>query len=229
MLPRRLAHLRLGHAAQRKQRPRQLLLRQPEEKVRLVLGQVRRPLQNPAPALLVVLVHRVVAGGDALRADAARRLQQLIELEMVVAERAGNRRAPGQVLIDKRPHHVALEPLLLVDHVIRNAQVLGHVPRVVHIVNGTAAARLRRVRNAVLACEPRLIPKMQRQPDDALRRERARIAAAVEESTPPDMATAIVVGSVIDHDLSALARSLLSLELPHHVQIALFVDRQRPD
>ena len=89
---------------QRKQRVRQLLLRKPEEKIRLVLGQIRRPLQNPAPALRVVFVHRVVAGGDALRADAARRLQQLVELEMVVAERAGNRRASRA---DTRPQTAA--------------------------------------------------------------------------------------------------------------------------
>ena len=138
-----------------------------------------------------------MAGGDALRADAARRLQQLVELDVVVAERAGNRRAPREILIDKRPHHIALEPLLLIHHVIGNAQVLGHAPRVIHVVERTAAARLRRIGNAVLARQPRLIPKLQREPDDRVResaaRTRARIAAAVEESTPPDMATAMVV------------------------------------
>jgi len=151
---------------------RQLLLREAEEKIRLVLGQILGPLQNPAPAPLVVLVHRVVAGGDALRANAARRLQQLIELQMVVAERAGNRRAPGQILVDKRPHHVALEPLLLVDDVIRNPQVLGHAPRVINIIQRAAAARFGRVGNAVLAGQPRLVPKMQGEADDAHARVR---------------------------------------------------------
>ena len=103
-----------------------------------------------------------------LRADAPRRLQQLVELQVVVAERAGNRRAPGQVLGDKRPHHIALEPLLLVDHVVGNAQVLGHAARVVHIVERAAAARLRRVGNAVLAGQPRLVPELQRQPHDCV-------------------------------------------------------------
>jgi hypothetical protein len=42
-----------------------------------------------------------VAGGDAAGADGARGLEQLVELEVVVAERAGNRRAAGEVLVDE--------------------------------------------------------------------------------------------------------------------------------
>ena len=123
----------------------------------------------------------------------ARGLQQLVELEMVVAERAGNRRAPGQILIDKGPHHILLEALLLVDDVIGNAQVLGHAARVVHIIERTAAAGLGRIGNAVLAGETRLVPELQREADHVCRPQWASIAAAVEESTPPDMATAMVV------------------------------------
>src|ERR1700733_14971434 len=101
MSPRRLAHLGLGHVAQREKRPRKLFLRQPEEKIRLVLGQISRSLQDPALTRWIKLVHRVVAGRNPLSSDAARRLEQLIELDVVVAQRAGNRRASRQILIDK--------------------------------------------------------------------------------------------------------------------------------
>ncbi len=152
--------------SQRKQRVRQLRLRQAEEEVGLVLGEIRRPLQNPALARGVILVDRVVSGGNRIRADGSRRLQQLVELQMVVAERAGNRRAPGEVLRHKRPHHILLEALLLVHHVVGNAEVLGHAPRVVHVVERAAAARLGRVGNPMLARQPRLIPELEREADN---------------------------------------------------------------
>ena len=73
---------------------------------------------------------------------------------------------PARYSDDKRPHHIVLEPLFLVHHVIGNAQVLGHAARVVHIVERAAAARLGRIGNAVLARQPRLIPKLQREADN---------------------------------------------------------------
>ena len=74
------AHFRLGQPAQWKERVRKLLLRQAKEKVGLILRQILGALQNPASALRVELVHRIVAGGDALRPNRARGLEQLIEL-----------------------------------------------------------------------------------------------------------------------------------------------------
>ena len=135
-------------------------------------------------------------------ADAARGLEQLVELEMVVAERARDRRASGEILANKRPHHILLEALLLVDDVVGNAQVLGDAAGVVDIIERAAAAGLGRVGDAVLAGEAGLIPELERQADDAVanrrrRPRRASIAATVEESTPPDMATAMVVFSGI--------------------------------
>jgi hypothetical protein len=124
---------------ERKERVRQLLLRQAEEKVGLILGQIGGALENPALARGIELVHRIVAGGDAARADALRGLQKLVELQVVVAERAGNRRAPGQVLGDKGPDDVGFEALLLVDDVIGNAQVLGDAAGVVHIVQANSS------------------------------------------------------------------------------------------
>ncbi len=175
MLARDLAHLRLGHAAQRKLRTRQLLLGEAKEKIRLVLGQVGRALENPAAAAWVVFVDGVMTGGDAIGADRSGGLQQLVELEMVVAKRAGNRRSPGQVLAHKRTHHILLEPILLVDDVIRNAQLLGHVARVVDVIKRTAAPSLGLLGNAVLACETRLIPQLQREADDTVSPEWASI------------------------------------------------------
>jgi len=91
----------------------ELLLRQAKEKVGLILGQIGGALENPAAACGVVLVDRIVAGGDAISADGARGLEQLVELEVVVAERTGNGRAPGEVLGDKGADNILLKALLL--------------------------------------------------------------------------------------------------------------------
>jgi hypothetical protein len=108
-----------------------------------------------------------VAGGDAARADPLRGLEELVELQVIVAERAGDGRAPGQVLGDKGADDVRFKALLLVDDVVGNAQMLGDAAGVVDIIQRAAAAGLRRVRNAVLAGQPRLILKLKRQPNDS--------------------------------------------------------------
>ena len=146
----------------------ELLLGEAEEEVGLILGQIGGALENPAGARRIELVDRVVAGGDAVGADGARGLEQLVELEMVVAERAGNGRAAGEILVDEGPDHVALEALLLVDDVVGNAEVLGDVARVVDIVERAAAAGLGCIGNAMLAGEAGLIPKLEGEADDGL-------------------------------------------------------------
>ena len=71
--------------------------------------------------------------------------------------------------------------------------MLGDAAGVVDIIQRTAAAGLGCVGDAVLAGEARLVPELEGEADDRARRSWASIAATVEESTPPDMATAMVV------------------------------------
>ncbi len=173
----------------------ELLLGQAEEEVGLVLGEVGGALENPAVSLGVVFVDRVVTSGDAVGADGAGGLEELVELEVVVAERTGNGCAPGQILADEGADDVLLEALLLVDYVIGNAEVFGDMACVIDVVERTATACLGRVGNTMLAGEAGLVPKLESEADYILP-FLASIAATVEESTPPDMATAMVAGSV---------------------------------
>ncbi len=216
VLARHFAHLGLGHVAQRKQRVRELLLRQPEEEVGLILGQIGGALQDPAAALASGRTRSRHSGRwrCGWRRWTARVFSKLIELEMVVAQRAGNRRAAGEILADEGPDDIPLEALFLVDDVVGNAEMLGHAARVIDIIERTAAAGLGRVGNAVLAGEARLVPKLQGEADDRCRRQWARIAATVEESTPPDMATAMVVDVVIRGNASCgLNRPVLRVDV----------------
>jgi hypothetical protein len=89
--------------------------------------------------------------------------QQLVELQMIVAKAARNRRAPAQIILHKWPHHVPLEALLLIHHVIRNADFLRDAARVVNIVDRAAAA-MHRLRHALAARQPALVPELHRQP-----------------------------------------------------------------
>ena len=160
------ANGRLVQVAQREEGVGELLLGEAEEEPGLVLGAVGGALEDPAAARGVVLVAGVVAGGDALGADLAGGAQKLVELEVVVAERAGNRRAPGEVVVDEGPNDIVLEALLLVDDVVRNVERLGDTARVVDIVQRAAAAGLGRVRDAGLAGEAVLVPELQGKADD---------------------------------------------------------------
>src|SRR5713101_7999104 len=62
----------LGHPAQRKHSPAELLLREPEEEIGLVLTLVRRTLQEPAAGFLIESHLRVMTGGDTVGANLLR-------------------------------------------------------------------------------------------------------------------------------------------------------------
>src|SRR5436305_5242939 len=81
---------------------------------------------------------------------------------MVVAQAAGNGSAPGEILLHKRTHHIILKTLLVVDHVIRDAQILDHPAGIVNVVN-RAAASLNLLWHARMSGEPSLVPELHSQ------------------------------------------------------------------
>ncbi len=136
-----------------------------------------------------------MTGSQGVGANLLGHNQQLIKLQVIVAKAARNGRASRKILLDERTHHVALEALLVIDHVIRDADGLGDAARVVHVVE-RAAASLHRLGHALVPGQPALVPELHGQADDIVPSARS-MAATVEESTPPDMATAMVLGLVI--------------------------------
>ena len=92
-------------------------------------------------------------------------LQKLIELEVVVAERAGNGRAPGEVLAHEGADHVGLEALFLVDDVVGNAEVLGDTARIVDIIE-RAATRRQRLAVFIHTDAAPLVPQLHREADE---------------------------------------------------------------
>ena len=120
-----LADCGLLHLAEGEEGAGELLLSQAEEEVGLVLGVVGGAGEDPAAARGVEVVAGVVAGGDAVGADLAGGDEELVELEVVVAEGAGDGRASGEVLADEGLDDVGLEAVLLVDDVVGDVELLG--------------------------------------------------------------------------------------------------------
>src|SRR5208283_1844160 len=106
-------------------------------------------------------------GGKQVCANLARGDEQLVELQMVVAEAARNRRASGKILVDEGPDYVVLKTRLLIDDVIRNTELFSDVTCIVDIVDG-AAAPLHRLGHALVAGQPALVPKLQGESDDVV-------------------------------------------------------------
>ncbi len=86
---------------------------------------------------------------------------------MVVAEGAGDGRAAGEVLGDEGLDDVGLEALLLVDEVVRDAELLGDAAGVVDVVDGAAAA-LHGLGHAFVAGEAALVPELQGEADEGV-------------------------------------------------------------
>lgn len=147
----------LLHLAEGEEGAGELGLREAEEEVGLVLRVVGRTGEDPALARFVEVVAGVVASGDAVGSDLAGGEEELIELEVVVAEGAGDGRASVEVLVDEGADDVGLEAILLVYDVVGDSELLGYGSGVVDVVEGATAA-LHGLGHAVLAGEAALVP-----------------------------------------------------------------------
>ena len=81
-----LTHARLLVLAEWEKRMRKLLLGKSEEKIGLVLAGIGRPLEDPPAAFGIIMIACIVARRNHVSADLPRCQQQLIELQVVVAE-----------------------------------------------------------------------------------------------------------------------------------------------
>ncbi len=127
--------------------------------------------EDPAAAGFVVVIARVVAGGDALGADLAGGEEKLIELEVVVAEGAGDGGAAGEVFADEGADYLGLEAILRVDEVVGDAEVLGYVAGVVDVIDGAAAALgngLGEAEVGVVGGQAALVPELEGEADEGV-------------------------------------------------------------
>ena len=79
-------------------------------------------------------------GRQRLRAEVARGREQVAELDAAIALDARHRRLAERVALGKGVDHGLAEALFIVEHVMRNADALGDVARVVDVLAGAAGA-----------------------------------------------------------------------------------------
>ena len=140
-LCRQLANLRLKKAADGKEHSGKELPPDPEKYVRLDLPIVDAAEQSRWGVLFVSRNEPgVVPGGDELGSHAVGVIEQLAELEPVVALHAGVRRPPAGVLVHEIVDDL-LELRLQVQGVERNIQLIGHAAGILRIT-GTATTLL---------------------------------------------------------------------------------------
>ena len=78
--------------------------------------------------------------GQAVGIQFARGRQEIPELDPLVAADARDGRRAGQVLVGELVHHRFAEAVLVVEHVVGEAHLLGHAAGIVDVAPGAAGA-----------------------------------------------------------------------------------------
>ena len=156
--PGQRAGLGLGPSAQGKAQELELLSRGREQEIALVAAGIGGAVQL-GPVSARDPAH-VVAGGQRLGAQVLGGGQQVAELDPLVAAHAGDRGLAPEVGLGEVLHHAGLEAVLVVEHVMGDAEPVGHAPRVVDVLAGAARALAPR-RGAVVV-------ELQRDADDVV-------------------------------------------------------------
>ena len=137
-LARQLARLRLGQVAERKTYILELLAGGGEQEIALVAILIARAMQRAAAGNGAR--GDIMSGRHHLGAEFARGVEQIVELDRLVAFDAGHRRLARDIAVGEAVDHRFLEAALIVEHVMRDADALGDHARVMDIAAGAAGA-----------------------------------------------------------------------------------------
>ena len=125
-MPRHFPRVALGLFAERKNRARELVLPQREQKITLVLARIASALEQMPRTVRAFFHPGKMAGGDVIRAELVGAVNEPAELKILVAHHARIRRAAGLVFIGKILDDVLLEFRRLVNQIIRNVQLVAN-------------------------------------------------------------------------------------------------------
>ena len=81
-----------------------------------------------------------MAGGERIRAELLRGLEEVGELDRLVAGDAGHRRLARGIAVGEAVDHRVPEALLVVEGIVRNAERLGDAAGIVDVLAGAAGA-----------------------------------------------------------------------------------------
>ena len=130
--------MRLRHAAEREPQVAQLLGRRGEQEVALIAIGIDGARQLRTVGAVAAL--DVVAGRQHVGAELLGGVEQVAELDLLVAGDARDRRFAGGVAFGEAVDDGRGEAALVIEHVVRNAECVGNPARVVDVLAGAAAA-----------------------------------------------------------------------------------------
>ena len=133
-----LAHLRLRHAAEREPQVAQLLGRRGEQEVALIAIGIDGACHLGTVGAVAAL--DVVAGRQHVGAELLGGVEQVAELDLLVAGDARDRRLAGSVAFGEAVDDGRSEAALVIEHVVRNAECVGNSARIVDVLAGAATA-----------------------------------------------------------------------------------------
>ena len=133
---RQRAHLVLAIGAEREVEPIELRARGGEQEVALVAIGIAGAVELGAGRSLAQL--DIVAGGERVRLQLAHGGEQLVELDLLIAHHARNRRLAGRIAVREGLHDGGLEALLVVEDVVGDAEPVGDAARIVDVLAGAA-------------------------------------------------------------------------------------------
>ncbi len=136
---RKLADPRLRHRPQGKAKARKLRPGGCEQKIALVAIRVGRAVKRSPPAP-VVAADDIVAGRQEVGAEVVGGVEQIGEFHVLVAGDAWDRRLAGDIGAGERLDDLPSKALLIIEHIVGNAQPGRDVPRVVDILPGATGA-----------------------------------------------------------------------------------------
>ena len=131
--PRKLAGLDLGKVAERKAKAGELLPGRREQEIALVALGVGRAVERPSAASVVARDH-VMPGRQQVGAEILGGVEQIGEFHVLVAGDAGYRRLAGNIGAREGLDHLFAKALLVVEHVMGNADPRRDVAGVVDIL-----------------------------------------------------------------------------------------------
>jgi hypothetical protein len=83
-----------------------------------------------------------MAGGEAIGAELLRGGEEVSELDRLIAADARDGRGAGEVSVGKILHHLLAEAGFVIEHIMGNADGIGHIARVVDVLPRAAGALL---------------------------------------------------------------------------------------
>ena len=130
------AHFVLADPAQGEAQEGKLLFGRRVEEIALVARGIDRAVQFDAAG--TVDPAHIMAGRQAIGAELARHGEQIGELRPHVAQDAGDRRAPGEIVVGEALDHFLAEARFVIEDIVSDAQPVGDRARVADIVARTA-------------------------------------------------------------------------------------------